>query len=123
MVGKLKPHEVLLLARRRAGDGQARAARRHGVSLYRYRRWETGGELDGIPRPRLGRILTHERCLIARLRAGLTVVQFAWVAGVSRWWLIRMEAGEVPATRLLAAWSRRASRGRPTSSKRGRRST
>lgn len=121
MVEKLKPHEALLLSRRRAGDGQSRAARRHRVSLYRYRRWEAGDELDGIPRPRLGRILAHERCLIARLRAGLTVAEFAQVAGVSRWWLIRMEAGQVPVDRLLAAWSRASVRARRAGSKRGRR--
>jgi len=121
MVEKLKLNEALLLSRRRAGDGQARAARRHGVSLYRYRRWEAGVELDGIPRPRLGKIRAHERCLIARMRAGLTVAEFAKVAGVSRWWLIRMEAGQVPVDRLLAAWSRRGSRARSSSSKRGRR--
>jgi len=123
MVDKLKPHEALLLSRRREGRDQAQAARRHRVSLYRYRRWESGAELDEIPRPRLGRIQAHERCLIARMRAGLTVAEFAELAGVSRWWLIRMEAGKVPVDRLLEAWSRRSWRGQRKGSKRGRRAS
>lgn len=107
---QLKPHEALLLRRRRAGHSQDEAAAAAGVTLYRYRRWESGAELDGIPRPRISKPKPHERCLLARLRAGLTVAEFARVAGVSRWWLIRMEAGQVPVDRLLAAWAARGSR-------------
>lgn len=121
MAEKLKLHEALLLARKRAGDGQARAARRHRVSLYRYRRWEEGAELDGIPRPRIGQVHEHERCMLARLRAGISVAELAKAAGVSRWWLIQMEKGEAPVDRLLAAWSRRDAQARRRRSKRGRR--
>lgn len=117
----LKPNEKLLLWRRRAELGQSAAARKHRVTLYRYRKWEDGTEIDGIPRPRLGAIREHERFLLARLRAGISVAELARAAGVSRWWLIRMEKGEAPTDRLLDAWNARNARARARGPKRKRR--
>lgn len=101
--GKLTRAERLLLQRRRRGLTKAEAAERHGVSLYRYERWEAGETL-GAPLVGVGRLAFREASLIMRLRAGVGLGAFAGLLGCSGHWVTRMEAGEAPDDRLRAFW-------------------
>ncbi len=94
--------ERLLLERRRHQQSQRQAASRHGVSRYRYRRWET--DVEDAPRVPLQRLREYEACFLLRRRAGIPLHELAREAGVSRWWLCQMEYGNQPARRLLGYW-------------------
>jgi DNA-binding XRE family transcriptional regulator len=95
--------ERLLLERRRHQESQRDAAARHGVSRYRYRRWEADSE-DGAPRVPLQRLREYEACFLLRRRTGTPLHELAAAAGVSRWWLCQMEYGQAPAARLVRFW-------------------
>jgi transcriptional regulator with XRE-family HTH domain len=97
--------ERLLLERRRHGESQRAAADRHGVSRYRYRRWEA--DEDAGPRVALERLRAYERCFLQRRREGLRLAELAHEAGLSRWWLCQMEYGAAPAGRLVRFWAAR----------------
>lgn len=96
--------ERLILARRREGRTQRQAANEHGVTIYRYGRWEREEDLDDAPQPSLGRLRDYEACLVRRLRRGITVETMSRRIGVSRWWLVQMEYGRAPADVLVAYW-------------------
>lgn len=102
--------ELLLVDRRRRGETQAQAARRLCVTDYEYRRWED----DATPaasRPRVLRgVKAHEECVVRRRRAGMQAGELARVLGLSRWWLTRMERGEIPCAPMLAFWHARTER-------------
>lgn len=98
-IADLSPGERFLLERRRLREGQGEAAARHGVSRWRYRRWELGRE-DG-PAVELGKLEPHEACFVIRTRSGVSVQDLAEAMGISRWWLIQMEYGDKPADRLV----------------------
>lgn len=95
--------ERLFLARRRRNERQREAARRHGVSYYRYRAWECDGS-NGAPLAPLHSVRPHEACLILRRRFGLTLDQLAEHVEVTPTWLCQMEQGKVPCTRLIEYW-------------------
>jgi len=94
--------ERLLLCRRRASMTKTEAARRRSVTLYRYNLWERD-EDDAPPCP-VGRVAFFEQSLIVRLRAGVSVADFAAVLEVSPWWLRQMETGEASDVRLREWW-------------------
>lgn len=105
-VADLSVAETLLVQRRRAGLRQVQAAKRFGVSVQTYRRWETG-ELDpsgvaswprefrGLP----GGLKAREKMLILRRRAGKTQAQLAEKLGVSQIQVHAMERGKIELTR------------------------
>ena len=104
-LGQLSAAERLLIDRRRREETQAGAAERHGVSQTRYSRWERGLEPErALPRPRVGRLAAHERCLLYRRRAGVSQGQIAEHLGRCKMWVRQMERGEVDCTELTSYW-------------------
>lgn len=108
-VRDLTPGERLLLERRRLGETKPAAADRYGVSLYRYGQWErddpAARAVSDVPRPRgLLRLEFHEASFLLRRRAGVTVEAFAAAAGMSAWWLTRIERGQEKPALLAAFW-------------------
>jgi len=103
LVMELRKHERLILARRRRGENQKVAAARHGVSLYRYRKWEIGEDPD-FPLAAAGGARQHERLFITRMRAGYPLGKVAQAIGITRWWLCQIEHGKAPAARLETYW-------------------
>ena len=94
--------ERVLLQRRRAGQSQREAAKAHGVTLYRFRRWETGEEEPA--KVSLGDLRSHEVCFLRRRRAGISVQDLARELDVTPWWLTQMEYGRQGCVRLLDYW-------------------
>ncbi len=95
----LTPGERVLIERRRCGQSQRQAADAHGISLYRFRRWESDDEVG--PVVRLGGLLEHEVCHILRRRAGIQLEDLAEELGVSRWGLCKMEYGRAASIEVL----------------------
>lgn len=100
---KLTNGERLAIDRRRRGERQRAAAQRHEVALSRYSRWER--DMDPTaPKVRVGTLKPHERCYLYRRRTGKTQMEVAKDLGVCRYWLNRMELGEVDCTDLACYW-------------------
>jgi len=97
--------ERVLILRRRKQESQQAASERHGVSLYRFRQWETDEEQ--APKVALGRLERCESCFVRRKRSGMPLHELASQMGVSRWWLIQMEHGKQSADALVAFWDGR----------------
>lgn len=57
-----------------------------------------------IDAPRLGRLREYEKCLIFRLRRGLSQQEVADAIGCSRYWFGKMERGEVTWETLARYW-------------------
>jgi hypothetical protein len=98
--------ELLLVQRRRAGETQADAARRHRVTYREYRALERDEQKDlpRVRRPAIRRLRVYEWCLVRRRRAGLSLVDVSEALGVSSWWVCQMEAGTAPPDRLVQFW-------------------
>lgn len=101
----LRPSEKLRLWRGRLGLSQEDAGRRFGVSAWVYGEMERGAS----PAPVYAwrgpfRMEEHERCLIYRLRAGVTQEHVAAEMGCSRLWVNQMENGHVGCDRLIEYW-------------------
>lgn len=96
--------ECLLIARRRRGESQAEAARRHGVSYQIYSAWELG--LETPPPAEVGELKTHERSYILRRREGRRQRDVARDMGVCPYTLRKMERGLVDAGPLMDYWNR-----------------
>lgn len=108
-VVKLTDAERLVLWRRAGAMTREDAAEQLGVTLYRYRRWESGSETPSAPvrfmmRRGVARPTAYEAAFILRRRRGVTQAGLAKKLGVSRQWLGEMELGKVPGERLLAYW-------------------
>lgn len=95
--------ECLIIWRRRLRLTQAIAALRLEVPLDRLRRWEAG-KYPGCVRSRVGRLDKNEICFLLRRRYGHTQAALAELVGVTRLWLVAMEAGESPVDRLHTFW-------------------
>lgn len=100
---KLTKGERLIVARRRAGEGQGQAARRHGISHTRYSRWERDLD-DSAPNVLIGQLQPHERCLLLRRRVGYGQDRVAQEMGVCKEWLRQMEKGVGNCARLVQYW-------------------
>ena len=101
-LGRLTRGERLLIHRRRLGETQGEAAKKFGITRFRYGAWERD-EIDG-PARNIGRPKPYERCLLYRRRIGYTQVRVAKAIKRSRWWVNQMERGEVPCAELLRYW-------------------
>lgn len=101
-LGRLTRGERLLILRRRLGETQGEAAKKCGVTRFRYGAWERD-EIDG-PDRKIRRPVPHERCLLYRRRIGLTQDAVAVELGRSRWWVNQMERGDVPCKELIRYW-------------------
>ena len=95
--------ERLLVLRRRERESQKKAAARHGVTLYTYRRWEDGK--SDPPRASIGKLKQHEDCFMLRHRSGMSLSDLARELGCVDWWACQMEYGRVSIDRLVAYWA------------------
>ena len=102
-VSELSRGQKLWLERRRKGQTQKQAAKRHKVKLPVYREWEADKEKG--PVVKVGKLADHEQCVLKRRTEELTAASVAEDLGCCRYWLHRMEKGEVPATKLLEYWA------------------
>jgi len=108
-VHDLSPGEALVIARRRDGTSQSRAARDLGVGRMTYSRMEN--DLHATPFcVLLGKLAEHEIFYLLRRRAGLSRAQLASTLGVSLSWLTDMERGRVSNRRLSYFWEHREGR-------------
>lgn len=96
--------ESLLLWRRRADLGQVAAAKLFEVSHDIYWQWETDRRTEGQPRKHLGQLKMHEVCFLLRRRAKVSQRKLAELMGITRLWVIQMEAGTAPVERLRNHW-------------------
>lgn len=107
MLDKLKPTtaELLYVWRKREELNQKDMAAKFGVSRVRWGKWERGEETPSVEVP-LGveDLHEYEKCALARRRTGATQGDVASAVGVSRWWLIQMEAGKAPGEKLTSYW-------------------
>ncbi len=91
---RLTAGERLMIDRRRRGETQAAAAKRHNVSRGHYASWELGRQdppsVALRPALRLG-----EWCLVRRHRLGLTQAQLGERVGLCRLTIKRMERCEI----------------------------
>lgn len=101
----LTPGERFLILRRRNGLSQPVAAKSYGLSAWDYRMVEADRVRSDLPRPALGKIAAHERCVILRRRAGMKRTQLAALVGCSNWWLTQMERGVQPPDRIVEYWA------------------
>lgn len=97
-----------MIYRRRQGETQAEAAERLGMPESSY----CCAELDQqhgweIPEPKLGPLWEYEKCLIFRLRRGMSQAALARAIGRSRYWVGMMERGEVNDYTLRRYWKSR----------------
>lgn len=103
-VSDLTQGERLVIDRRRRNMTQRQAAKRHGMTLYRYRRCEMDESEAMPPIPAIGRLKLYEELRVLRVREGATVHNVAEDMGISRWWVTQMEAGKAPCDRLAEYW-------------------
>ena len=99
--------EQLRLERRRRGASQPEWAEWCGVTLYRYRAWETDAEKPPAHvMPELGKLRDYEACHVLRMRSEIPLKALAKRLGVTPNWLCEIEHGRQPAARLVAYWRR-----------------
>jgi len=97
--------EKLFIDRKRRGLSQTAMARRLGILGYVYRKMELGRMV--VPRslaPRTGSLARHEALTLMRRRKGMTQRVLAARIGCCRLWVIQMESGIVPITKLSNFW-------------------
>lgn len=103
----LNAGERLLLLRRRLDVSQVERAKKHGVTLYRYRGWEDGREPPPTRIvPRFGTLHDYEACYVLRRRHGIALQVLAARLGMTPNWLCEIEHGRQPAKKLVAHWLR-----------------
>lgn len=105
-ISELTWSERLVLLRRRLGLNQTDMARRVGVPLARLKLLEHSAapqELE-LDMRLAGTLEPYEQCFIARRRAGRSQAEVAGALGCCRYWLNRMERGEVPCHELTDHW-------------------
>lgn len=95
--------ELLRIARRRAGQDQATAARAHGVTLDTYLDWEKGRIRPKTERMQL-QLKPYEICELLRRRRAQGQAELATALGCSRVIINQMEVGKIDATRLVSYW-------------------
>lgn len=98
------PQENLYIWRRRKNMNQVEAADALGVTVDRYRAWETGEVTTAVPYRNAGKLSIPEKCVLLRRRAGLTQREIAETLGCTRLWVNHMEKGTVPVDRLQEHW-------------------
>lgn len=97
--------EALEISRRRAGLSQAEAAELAGVSLYRYKKWEAGEDLEA-PYPAVEPLEPFEWCRLQRRRRAWSIDELAAESGFAPKWIHRVERGEARSARPLEEWWR-----------------
>ena len=101
---ELTQNEKLIIIRRRLKLTQAEMAAEHKISLYEYRRWESG-ETENPISFSIELLSDFESCFIMRRRSGMTVSEIATKIDVCRFWFGQMERGEAPSDRLVEYWA------------------
>jgi len=97
--------EKLMLWRRRLGLTQDQAGRRFGVSGWVYGEMERGAQPAPVYAWRGPFLLKdHEKCVIYRLRAGVTQQAVAAELDCSRIWVNQMESGQANCDKLIEFW-------------------
>lgn len=110
---QLTAGEALYVARRRSKATQEDEARRHGVPILAYHKWESdvpsltpSGDEREVPSAgiRWRDLTAVEKCVVLRRRSGVPRSALARKLGVSEHWLSAMESGRQKPGRLLAYW-------------------
>lgn len=99
--------ERLLLARRREGITQQRAARRLRITRSRYVKIENGQVEFSLPAPPTLKPTDSERCFILRRREKITQEELAQEMGLCRYTINQMEMGGLEPSVLVEHWDRR----------------
>lgn len=112
--------EKLVIARRRAGMTQEDLRKKIGLTRRQYQRIESGKvpavQWDSVVRghKHLGPLIrsvehldAHERCHLARLRAGMTLIEVGRKIGYAKFWVGEMEHGRARPDPLVDFWSKR----------------
>lgn len=96
----------LALARRRLGWTQSRAARKVGYHRNTYCDFENSDKVTQIAVPHIDITSLHDReiCWLLRRRKKWTQGDLAERAGISRYWINRMETGDGPCDKLSKFW-------------------
>ena len=100
---ELSRGDKLWLDRRRRRENQATAAKRHRVSIVLYRSWERDDEHG--PSVKVGKLAPHEECALVRREEEVTIAEVAEELGCCRYWVHKMEKGEVDPQDLLDYWA------------------
>ncbi len=102
----LKPQEQVRLWRARMGLSRAKAGRIVGVSAYTWGEYERGEREFPRELPWHGpkELKGHERCLVMRLRCGVSQAKVAADLDRSKQWVGMMERGQVACDDLLWYW-------------------
>ncbi len=94
-----------MITRRRKGWGQERAARHYKVKPHTYRLWERDRHSETPPpRVKTGKLEPWECYFLRRRRSKTTIAELSKAMDTSRFWIIEMEAGRAPLTRLENHW-------------------
>lgn len=103
----LKPQERVRLWRLRCELSRSKAARSLRVSGYTWGEYERGERAfpQALPWTGSPELRSHERCLIARLRAGVSQTHVAAELRLSRSWVGRMERGRENTAALEQYWN------------------
>lgn len=105
---ELSQGEKFLIYRKREGISQAEMARRFHMKRRRYSEFEASGMIDRkVEDICVEPLKPHEKCLIWRRRSGWTQEAIAELMGITRYWLMLMETGQVPCDNLEAFWNGR----------------
>jgi len=74
------------------------------MTLYAYQQIEQGQREDRRRAALSGGLRDHERCHIARTRAGMRLEDLGEKVGLSKFWICQMERGTAPLQTLLDYW-------------------
>lgn len=106
----LRRPERVVLYRLRLNETQEEFADRLGISLDRVKRMENGSgkkDLAKFPGELADPLTVQEMCIVKRRRARMTQAQVAKELKISRYWLIKMEHGEINILPLYNFWNER----------------
>jgi len=96
--------ERLFLQRRRLGEDQKTAAKKHGVGFIHYGQSERINRFFPKHIEPITEVKDYEWCVIVRRRKKLKQRELAEELKVCKLWLLKMETGQIQATRLVQYW-------------------
>lgn len=110
LIEELKPHEQLLLYRRRKKLSQKTMARSIHIGTTLYQKMEYGEVPNTVKESlslRLSDLAMNERCFLQRYRSSLRISDIAKTMGYSRYHVNQMELGVVNCKTLIEFWENR----------------
>ncbi len=101
----LSKGERLFIVRRRLGETQAQAAKRHNISMSLYSLWERDRRDATTPVVGIGDDLARfEKARILRRRKGITQIELSQRIRCSEEWVKLMERGKANGKALFEYW-------------------